>query len=131
MQKDGHSYQVKVAASDGTLQDTQTINVQVAKGVFESGNTNVADTFVFKPEFGLAIVNNFDAKSATHDVLGLDHRLFRNADIHASSEEIMDLIDHHSFQFGRDVIIVTDTFDVIDLRNTNLHSLTAKDFLLT
>jgi len=41
--------------------------VQVAKGAIESGNANVADIFVFKPDFGLAVVANFEAKSSNHD----------------------------------------------------------------
>jgi murein DD-endopeptidase MepM/ murein hydrolase activator NlpD len=130
MPQDGHSYQVTVAASDGNLQDTQAIKVQVANGVSETGNPNVADTFVFKPDFKLAIVSNFDAASANHDVLELDHTLFRQADVHSSPAAIFDLIENHSFQFGRDVLIVTDAHDVIDLKNTSLHSLTAQDFLL-
>jgi hypothetical protein len=131
MPQDGHSYNVTVSASDGSLQDTQAINVQVAKGVFEAGNAHVADNFVFKPGFGLEIVSNFDATSANHDVLELDHALFRQSDPHASSQAIFDLIEHHSFQLGSDVIIVADNFNLIDLRNTNLHALTPKDFLLT
>src|SRR5262249_24830718 len=77
MSKDGHSYEVTVAASDGSLQDEQTINVEVAKGVFESGDKGVSDNFVFKPGFGLEIVGNFDASSSSYDVLELDHSLFR------------------------------------------------------
>ncbi|WLA39706.1 putative Ig domain-containing protein [Bradyrhizobium elkanii] len=130
MPQDGRSYQVQVAASDGALQDTQTIKVQVARGAFEFGNANVADTFVFKSGFGLAIVSNFDATSSNHDMLELDHALFRQADIHASPGSSFDVIQHHSFQLGSDVIILTDTRDVIDLRSTNLHSLTAMDFIL-
>ncbi|MCG2645267.1 MULTISPECIES: putative Ig domain-containing protein [Bradyrhizobium] len=129
--QDGHGYQVVVAASDGGIQDTQAINVQVAKGGFESGNANIADTFVFKPGFGLDIVNNFDATSSNHDVLELDHSLFHQADPHASTAATFDLILHHSFQVGPDVAIVTDTLNIIDLRNTTLHSLSAKDFILT
>lgn len=98
-----------MAASDGGPQDTQTINVQVARGLFESGNTNVADTFVFKPGFGLAVVKNFDATSSSHDVIELDHALFRGTDPHASPVATLDLIQHHSYQLGPDVIIVTDT----------------------
>ncbi|UEM12357.1 putative Ig domain-containing protein [Bradyrhizobium barranii subsp. barranii] len=130
MPQDGRSYQVQVAASDGGLQDTQTIKVQVARGAFEFGNANVVDTFVFKPGFGLAIVNNFDATSSNHDMLELDHALFRQADPHASPAASFDLIQHHSFQLGPDVIIVSDTHELIDLRNTNLQSLIAKDFIL-
>jgi hypothetical protein len=130
MPQEGHSYQVTVAASDGGLQDTQAVKVQVAKGVSETGNPNVADNFVFKPGFELAIVSNFDAASANHDVLELDHALFRHADVHSSPAAIFALIENHSFQFGRDVVIVTDTHDVIDLKNTSLHSLTAQDFLM-
>ncbi|WP_035695065.1 putative Ig domain-containing protein [Bradyrhizobium liaoningense] len=130
MPQDGRSYQVQVAASDGGLQDTQAINVQVARGAFEFGNGNVVDTFVFKPGFGLAIVSNFDATSSNHDMLELDHALFRQADPHASPATSFDVIQHHSFQLGPDVIIVSDTHDLIDLRNTNLQSLTAKDFIL-
>ena len=51
--QDGHSYQVTVAASDGSLQDTQAIAVHVANGPLEFSNPGVADTFVFKPHFGL------------------------------------------------------------------------------
>jgi hypothetical protein len=126
--RDGHDYQVKVVASDGTLQDTQALKVHVADGPFMSGNTGVPDIFVFKPHFELEIVKNFDANSATHDVLELDHALFRNADMTASA--IAELIKDHSFQFGRDVVIVTDTHDFIDLRNTDLHKLMAADFSL-
>ena len=85
--QDGHSYDVTVAASDGSLQDTQAIKVQVANGVFEFGNGGAGDTFVFKPHFGLAVIKNFDAASSTHDVLELDHTLFRNADFNASQAE--------------------------------------------
>jgi autotransporter passenger strand-loop-strand repeat protein len=130
MPQDGHSYQVTVAASDGTLQDTQTIKVQVATCVLEQGNANVTDNFVFKSDFGLAIISNFDAGSANHDVLELDHRLFAHADTNASPDAVLDLIQHHSFQLGHDVVIVTDSWDLVDLRNTNLHALTAKDFVL-
>ncbi|MCP1747593.1 putative Ig domain-containing protein [Bradyrhizobium japonicum] len=130
MPQDGRSYQVQVAASDGSLQDTQAIKVQVARGAFEFGTANVADTFAFKPGFGLAIVSNFDATSSNHDMLELDHTLFRQADPHAAPAASFDLIQHHSFQLGSDVIILTDTHDIIDLRNTSLHSLTAQDFLL-
>ena len=130
MPKDGHSYQVTVAASDGGLKDTQTIEVQIAKGLIEFGNAGVTDTFVFKPGFGLDIINKFDATSSSHDVLELDHALFWRADPHASSGAVFDLIERHSFQFGSDVIIATDTLDFIDLRHTDLHALTAKDFLL-
>ena len=99
-------------------------------GPLEFGNAGVADTFVFKPHFGLASLTGFDATSASHDVLELDHALFRNADPNASPQAILNLIEAHSFQFGPDVVIVTDTHDIIDLRNTNLHNLTAADFLL-
>ena len=67
---------------------------------------------------------------AAHDVLELDHTLFRNADANASPAATFDLIQHHSFQLGNDVIIVTDSHDVIDLRNTDVHALTAINFLL-
>jgi Putative Ig domain/Bacterial cadherin-like domain/RTX calcium-binding nonapeptide repeat (4 copies) len=129
--QDGHSYQVTVAASDGSLKDTQAIAVHVANGPLEFSNPGVADTFVFKPHFGLAVVNNFDAGSTAHDVLELNHALFRNADVNASPSAILNLVEDHSYQLGRDVVIVTDTHDVIDLRNTSLHSLTAHDFILT
>ena len=128
MPKDGHNYQVTVAASDGSLQDTQAINVQIAKGLFELGNAGVADTFEFAPHFGLALVEHFDATSPAHDVLDFDHRLFRNADPDASPDAAFNLIAHHSFQFGHNVVIVTDTFDTIVLRNIGLQDLTASDF---
>ena len=128
---DGHSYQVTVAASDGSLKDTQAIAVHVASGPLEFSSPGVADTFVFKPHFGLAVVNNFDPTSPNHDVIQFDHTLFHGADVNASPAAILNLIEDHSYQLGRDVVIVTDTHDVIDLRNTSLHSLTAHDFTLT
>ena len=73
---EGKTYQVKVATSDGTLQDTQTINVKVADGLFEFANKGVADTFVFKPHFGLEVVSGFDS---SHDTIELEHSLFRGA----------------------------------------------------
>jgi hypothetical protein len=63
-------------------------------------------------------------------VLELDHALFRNGDPNASPQQVFNLIQAHSFQLGPDVVIVTDTHDIIDLRNVNLHNLTAGDFLL-
>ena len=129
--QDGHSYQVTVAASDGSLRDTQAIAVHVANGPLEFSNPGVADTFVFKTHFGLEVVNNFDPTSANHDVIQFDHSLFHNADVNASPGAILNLIQDHSYQLGRDLFIVTDTHDVIDLRNTSLHSLTAHDFILT
>ena len=77
---------------------------------------------MLKPHFGLEIVVRFDAASPQHDVLALDHALFRNANANASPAETSNLIHSHSFQFGPDVVIVTDTHDIIDLRNTDLHS---------
>jgi hypothetical protein len=130
MPRDSHTYVIKVAASDGSLQDTQTIDVEVGNGAFERGNAKVADTFVFKPGFGLAIVSNFDANSPTHDVLELDHTLFCGADAHEPAGARHNLLEHHSFQVGHDVIIATDTHDLIDVRNTNLHAL-LNDVLLT
>jgi hypothetical protein len=56
--------------------------------------------------------------------------LFRHTDPTASTAAIFGLIEDHSFQLGHDVVIVTDSLDVIDLRNTSLHSLTAHDFAL-
>ena len=129
--REGHDYHVTVAASDGTLQDTQAIAVHVADGPRESGNSGIADTFVFKPHFGFAVVDHFDASSPNHDVIQFDHGLFHNANTNASPAEILKLVDDHSYQIGRDVVIVTDTHDFIDLRNTSLHSLTAQDFILT
>jgi hypothetical protein len=129
--RDGHSYHVTVAASDGSLKGTQSITVHAANGPREFGTPGIADTFVFKPHFGLAVVNNFDATSPVHDVLELNHALFHNADANAPPAAILNLVEAHSYQLGRDVIIVTDTHDIIDLRNTSLHSLTAHDFILT
>jgi hypothetical protein len=128
--RDGHDYQVTVAASDGNLQDTQTIKVQVAEGPFEFGNPGVADRFVFTPHFGVAIVNNFDPTSSNHDVLELDHSLFNHANVNESPTQVLDLVQNHSFQLGHDLIIVTDTHDLIDLRNVQQHSLAAGDILL-
>ena len=128
--RDGHDYQVTVAASDGNLQDTQTIKVHVAEGPFESGNPGVSDQFVFTPHFGLAIVNNFDPTSSNHDVLELDHSLFQHANVNESAAQVLALVENHSFQFGHDLIILTDTHDLIDLRNVQQHQLSPGDILL-
>ena len=105
--------------------------MKVADGPFMSGNAAISDAFVFKPHFGVAIISKFDATSSAHDVLELDHALFNNANPNAAASALFDLIKDHSFQFGKDVLIVTDTHDVIDLRDTNLHNLNAHDFMLT
>ena len=88
----------------------------------------MSDTFVFGPHFGLAIVSNFDATSPNHDVLELDHALFRNADANMSAAALLNLVHSHSFQLGHDVVLVTDTANIIDLRNTELNKLSAGDF---
>ena len=129
--RDGHSYHVTVAASDGVLQDTQAVAVHVANGPREFGTPGIADTFVFKPHFGLAVVDNFDASSPNHDVIQFDHALFHNTNINASPAELLKLVKDHSYQIGRDVVIVADAHDFIDLRNTSIHSLAAHDFILT
>jgi hypothetical protein len=126
--REGRDYNVTVAASDGNLKDTQSILVEVAKGPFASGNSGVSDTFVFKSGFGLAVVTNFDATSSNHDVLELDHSLFRHAHADMSQAEVFQLVENHGFQIGPDVVIVTDNFNVIDLRNTSLQKLSANDF---
>jgi Cadherin domain len=127
---DGKTYQVKVAASDGTSQDTQTINVKVANGAFEFGNPGVADTFVFKPHFGLAIVNGFDPSSSNHDVIEFDQSLFKGATAGESGNAALKLVADHSFQLGHDLFVFTDAKDVIDLRDTNIHNLTSHDFII-
>jgi hypothetical protein len=129
--RDGHDYQVTVAASDGSLQDTQAIKVHVADGPFEFGNAGVSDRFVFAPHFGLAIIDNFDPTSSNHDVLELDHSLFQHANVNESAAQILALVQDHSFQFGHDLIVLTDTHDLIDLKDVQLHKLAAGDILLT
>jgi hypothetical protein len=127
----GHSYQVTVAASDGAQQDTQAINIKVANSILEFGNDKTADNFVFKPHFGLEIVSGFDATSSVHDVLELDHSLFKGATAGESGNASLALIADHSLQLGHDLFIFTDSHDVIDLRNTNIHNLSSHDFLIT
>ena len=129
--RDGHDYQVTVAASDGSLQDTQALKVHVADGPFEFGNPGVSDRFVFTPHFGLAIVDNFDPASSSHDVIELDHSLFHNANVNESAAQVLALVQDHSFQLGHDLIVLTDTHDLIDLKGVQLHKLAAGDILLT
>jgi hypothetical protein len=86
---------------------------------------------VFTPHFGLAIVDNFDPTSSNHDVLELDHSLFHHANANESPAQVLALIADHSFQLGHDLLIVTDTFNLIDLRNVHLHQLAPGDVLLT
>ncbi|WP_218037614.1 putative Ig domain-containing protein, partial [Reyranella soli] len=126
--QDGQTYQVSVAASDGKLSDTQTLNVSVANGPCMVGHSGAQDTFVFKSHSGLEIVKGFDASASLHDVLELDHSLFCGADPHASASEMFELVRSHSFQLGRDVIIVTDSHEIIDLQNVAMKQLTADSF---
>jgi hypothetical protein len=114
--------------NSGTSQDTQTINVKVADGLFEYSDKGVADTFVFKPHFGLEVVNGFDF---SHDVLELDHSLFKGATTGESGKAALKLIADHSLQLGHDLLIFTDTHDVIDVRGANIHNLTSHDFIIT
>jgi hypothetical protein len=69
-------------------------------------HAGTADTFVFKPYFSLEIVKGFQAKGSNHDVIELDRSLFHGADPNASAAAMFDLVKSHSFQIGRDVVIV-------------------------
>jgi Ca2+-binding RTX toxin-like protein len=124
---EGRTYQVEVVASDGQLQDNQTIEVQVARGPFANGNSGVSDTFVFDKHLDLEIVSNFDA---AQDVLEFDHRMFRHLDAKASSSELLDVVKDHSFQIGCDLAILTDSRDLIYLRDTSIQELTSGNLVL-
>ena len=128
--REGHSYQVAVAASDGSLQDTQTIKVQVTKpasprkpghGGYVRAQTPLRDRNRRPFRRGVTVARRAGARPCT--VPQRECRRFASG--------TFNLIYNHSFQFGPDVVIVTDTHDIIDLRNTDLHKLTAGDFLLT
>ncbi|GEP61038.1 putative Ig domain-containing protein [Reyranella soli] len=125
---DHRTYQVTVEASDGNLTDTQQIDVSVGNGLFMKGHAGEVDTFVFTSHFGLEIVKGFDATGPNQDVLELDHSLFHGADPNASASSMFELVKDHSFQLGRDVVIVTDTHEVIDLQNVRLSQLSADCF---
>jgi hypothetical protein len=64
-------------------------------------------------------------------VIELDHSLFKGATAGESGDALLKLIADHSLQLGHDLFIFTDTHDVIDLRATNIHSLTSHDFIIT
>src|SRR5262249_45191794 len=64
------------------------------------------DTFVFKPNFGHDLIENFASGT---DVIEIDHTLF--ADFAAISDSA------HMQQVGADTVITLDTADTITLQN--------------
>ncbi len=79
-----------------------------------------SDTFAFAAGFGKDTVLDFDATSASHDVLSFAGGLFADAAaVLAASKQV-----------GADVVITLDTADTITLKNVSLASLTAGDIVI-
>jgi hypothetical protein len=114
---DSHAFTVGVTLPQQTITD--------------QGTPKVADTFVFPANFGLGVVNGFDPGSARHDVIDLDHALLNGSTPGESGAAALAAVLDHSLQLGRDLYIIGDTHDIIELTNTNAHNLTSHDFFIT
>ncbi len=77
-----------------------------------------ADTFVFAPDFGKDVVNNFQASGPEHDVVQFSKSVFDNfADVLA-----------HATQSGHNVVIADTAGDSLTLKNVKLGALDKHDF---
>ncbi len=76
---------------------------------------SAADTFVFKPDFGTNVVNNFVPGT---DTLQFSHSIFVDATTALSN----------AHQVGSDVAVTYDSRDVVTLHNIQLANLHASDF---
>ncbi|MBN9040908.1 MAG: hypothetical protein J0H38_06430 [Rhizobiales bacterium] len=76
------------------------------------------DTFVFAPNFGNDVINDFRASGWGHDVVQFSKSIFDNfADVLA-----------HATQSGQDVVISAGHHDSLTLKNTKLAALDKSDF---
>jgi Ca2+-binding RTX toxin-like protein len=76
------------------------------------------DTFVFAPNFGNDVINDFGAGSRGHDVIQFSMSVF---DSFAS-------VLAHATQVGQDVVIAADATDSLTLKNVKLAALDQSDF---
>jgi Ca2+-binding RTX toxin-like protein len=77
-----------------------------------------ADTFVFAPNFGKDVINDFRASGLSHDVVQFSKSIFDNfADVLA-----------HATQSGQSVVIADHAGDSLTLKNTKLTDLNTADF---
>jgi Ca2+-binding RTX toxin-like protein len=76
------------------------------------------DTFVFAPNFGNDVINDFSAGSRGHDVIQFSMSVF---DSFAS-------VLAHATQVGQDVVIAADATDSLTLKNVKLAALDKTDF---
>jgi Ca2+-binding RTX toxin-like protein len=76
------------------------------------------DTFVFAPNFGKDVINDFSAGSQGHDVIQFSMSVF---DSFAS-------VLAHATQVGQDVVIAADATDSLTLKNVKLAALDKTDF---
>ena len=112
---------VTVEATDSYgASTTQTLTVDVAHAHLMVG-TGAPDNFVFQPNFGFEVVQNFDPN---HDVLQFNSSIFANA------QDVL----AHAHQVQNDVVITESLgnnghgHDTITLTGTQLAALHANDF---
>ncbi|MEH2479024.1 uncharacterized protein YukE [Nitrobacteraceae bacterium AZCC 2146] len=76
------------------------------------------DTFVFAPNFGKDVINDFQASWRGHDVVQFSKSVFDN---------FADVLSHAS-QVGQDVVIADHQSDTLTLKNVKLAALDQRDF---
>ncbi|MEH2475595.1 hypothetical protein V1281_003230 [Nitrobacteraceae bacterium AZCC 2161] len=76
------------------------------------------DTFVFAPNFGKDVINDFQASGRSHDVVQFSKSVFDN---------FADVLSHAS-QVGQDVVIADHQSDTLTLKNVKLAALDQRDF---
>ena len=95
--RDGHDYQVTVAASDGVLQDTQALKVHVRLGRSCLEPPEFPTRSYSSRNSNSEIVRNRSTPTRRRTILELDHALFRHADANMTPSAMLDLIQDHSF----------------------------------
>jgi Ca2+-binding RTX toxin-like protein len=79
------------------------------------------DVFLFADNFDMDTIHGFVAKGAGHDIIQFDD---------VEVDDYSDLRQNHMTQSGNDVIISLGAGDVLTLKNIDIDTLSAADFLL-
>jgi hypothetical protein len=122
-----HTYQAQeldstghVGASSGSAivgsTGSDTLTSTAGNDLFVGNGSH--DTFVFAPNFGNDVINDFSAGSQGHDVIQFSMSVF---DSFAS-------VLAHATQVGQDVVIAADATDSLTLKNVKLAALDQTDF---
>ncbi|HMI10942.1 MAG TPA: hypothetical protein VK567_05000, partial [Bradyrhizobium sp.] len=122
-----HTYQAQeldstghVGASSGSAivgsTGSNTLTSTAGNDLFVGNGSH--DTFVFAPNFGKDVINDFSAGSRGHDVIQFSMSVF---DSFAS-------VLAHATQVGQDVVIAADATDSLTLKNVKLAALDQTDF---